>query len=295
MVKKNLKVFLLLVFMFINFSFVVEAQNFETIYHREGTIDIYTRARAGTYMRFDSKILEAELGESSYFDVDINQGENTIKINPAEQNVATSLYVVTENGLTYYFRLNEDNSKEGSSVIDIKSKPEIDYNHLIEMVNNRRINIDPSIREKVKFFDTNEKIFKLDTLNLKVIRSVVNKEDGNIIHWIRFKNNTNEKIKIDRESIDMDNENILAIALESENKNYSDNKLELKKGEILDSYIITESNNSSPSNSIELSMDINENNERFELTNIPYKQQDFTIFERESGEYINMSIDNYNR
>lgn len=262
-----------------------------TIYRTDEPQEIVTRLGTQTVLMFNTEIEFASVGNSNFFQIEREEKMDKLIITPLKIGVWTNLIVITRDNLKYVFTLAEDDSRDYYDLVEVKPAANISYREIIELVNKKRVAIDPSLLELVNIYDIEEN--KLESsgsnpIRIMVKRAVTIENKGKTVFWIRVENTElNEKsIGIPLNSISIKERELFSIAGER-------NKEKLEPGEFGDYYIIVEG--TYLDNSYTLQMTVNGTKEEYILKNIPYKKQEFKVFVADENDYKNVILKDYRR
>jgi|SRR5690554_781511 len=263
----------------------------KTIYRTDEPQEVVTRLGTQTVILFNTEIEFASVGNSNFFDIEKDQKLDKLIVTPLSFGVWTNLIVITKDNLRYVFKLVEDDSRDYYDIVEVKPSADINYRDIINLVNKKKVSIDPAIKQLIKIYDVDENSYSLaypSYIILSLKRAVLIENLGKTVFWFRVFNSTNsdESIGIPLNSVEIKERELFAVAAE-------DNKEKLNPGEFCDYYIIVEG--VYLDSSYTFKMNINGNKKEFLVENIPYLRQDFNVFVADEEEYKNVIIDDYRR
>ena len=82
-------------------------------------------------------------------------------ITPLSFGVSTNLIVITRDNTKYVFTLVEDDERDYDDLVIVKPNADISYKDIINLVNKKRISIDPALMELIDIYDIEEKEYKI--------------------------------------------------------------------------------------------------------------------------------------
>jgi hypothetical protein len=281
---------LLLVVLLFSFSFSSFAV-IKTIYRTNEPQEIITRLGTQTVLLFNTEIEFASVGNSNFFQIEEDKKMDKLIITPLSFGVSTNLIVITRDNTKYVFTLVEDDERDYYDLVIVKANADISYKDIINLVNKKRISIDPALMELIDIYDIEEKEYKITGKYAFVItakRAVLIENLGKTVFWIRLHNfeNSPNTLSIPLNSIRIKERDLFSVAGER-------NKEVLLPGEFGDYYIIVEG--VYLDNSYTLQMSVNGQQREYVLDNIPYTKQEFSVFVAEDNDYYNVIIDDYRR
>ncbi len=232
MKRYSLQVVIVIVLMLVITSSVFA--KIKTVYQTNQPIPIMTRLGTQTVLFFESEI-EFAVSNANYFQVNSDKKNNKLSITPKKAGAKTNLIVTTKKNNKYVFHLVEDKKQDYYDLVNVKAAPKINYKEIINLVNKRKVAIDPAVRELVNIYEIDKNRFKFNKPSLKLIvkRAVTIKSLNKTVLWFRLVNNSKGIIRIPLNSIDIEKRERFALAGES-------NKGKLKPGEMRDYYILLE-------------------------------------------------------
>lgn len=281
---------LLLVVLLFSFSFSSFAV-IKTIYRTNEPQEIITRLGTQTVLLFNTEIEFASVGNSNFFQIEEDQKMDKLIITPLSFGVSTNLIVITRDNTKYVFTLVEDDSRDYYDLVEVKPNANISYRDIINIVNKKKVSIDPALLELIEIYDIEENTYNITgkySFFITAKRAVLIENIGKTVFWIRVSNFkfSKEDISIPLNSISIKERELFSIAGER-------NKAILKPGEFCDYYLIVEG--VYLDNSYTLKMTVNGEERECYLDNIPYNKQEFSVFVAENNDYYNVIIDDYRR
>jgi|GEM_PF-2474394 len=259
----------------------------KTVYQTNQPIPIMTKLGTQTVLFFESEI-EFAVSNANYFQVNSDKKNNKLSITPKKAGAKTNLIVTTKKNNKYVFHLVENKKQDYYDLVNVKAAPKINYKEIINLVNKRKIAIDPAVRELVNIYEIDKNRFKFSKPSLKLIvkRAVTIKSLNKTVLWFRLVNNSKGIIRIPLNSIDIEKRERFALAGEI-------NKEKLEPGEMRDYYILLEG--TYLDNSYTVLMNVNGQDKEYKIKNIPYNKQEFKVFIEDANNYINLRLENYQR
>lgn len=297
------KIKILVLAIIVNFVFATVCMaDIITVYPTDEPTIVKTKLDNHTYITFQTTIVTASTGSKDLFSAVTDNLTNKIKITPLKYGVSTNLIVFTADGEQYEFWLQEigDKNEKFYGIVNVVARPNVEIADLINMLNKRKVAIDPAIKKLINFYEVTEPAFtSYQNINIYLKRAATIKNLNKTIYWIRLENTSDkyltitsmEKEKIEKEEyyipinkFQVKSRLISWIAIES-------NKEILRTGDFTDIYLVIQGDYLDPS--LDLIFNCNNKDVEVRIGNIPYTRQEFRVFIAENNNYTTVTIDDY--
>src|SRR5690554_4728729 len=131
----------LVCFFFLVSTVIINAE-IVTVYQSVEPIDIYTKIGTATTMIFPAEIKTAVLGNQSTFSVQEIATNDGLVITPETAGVWTNLTVIDKDNEHYVFRLIEDIQYNFYNLVTVKTKENIPYSQIVNIMRNNNYVVD---------------------------------------------------------------------------------------------------------------------------------------------------------
>jgi len=258
---------LLIIMIILLFSISVNAE-IVTIYQSVDPVEIKTAAGMATTIEFPVEIKRHILGSTTAFSVEIdNEFKDILVVSAIMTGVTTNLTVYDVNDERYVFRLIEDNDiKNFYDLVIVKQKESLPYSDIVRIINNERYHVKQELIELVDLFDIEKCSLENGEIKVNIKRCGIINNTDETVYWINIENVSDKEIIIN--TIGVKEREMKKVITQAEN---------IIKGNSNDYYLIARGRTTDKT----LTLNITSNNKinTFVFKEIPYKTQNFKVYE----------------